>query len=256
MRLTGPSGGVVYHTRAARHADDLWRPFRTAISTWLDRWPTVDERLILIGPSAGYTLDDRFLARFRSILAIDPDPLAPALFRQRHRAVLEAGTTLTWSALDHFVSGSLDDLERLLAAHDQTSVLFSNFLGQLHLLYPEATCEERLERCRARFPELLSGRSWASYHDRLSGQLPLRFDQPDPQPKRLGDDALLDRYFAGRGGELVDHRTERLFPADLPHAYLHWELTPGQHHLIEAVHAAPGPSRSTAVLTAGAVGTE
>ena len=78
------SGGVLYHWRALRSAR-RWAPFRDAVATWLNAWAPVQTELVLIGPSAGHTLPTAWLKRFEHIHAYDLDPLAPPLFRLRHR---------------------------------------------------------------------------------------------------------------------------------------------------------------------------
>ncbi len=239
MSLTGPAGGLVYHTRALRHAESLWAPFRGAVAGWLDRWETPTTTLILIGPSAGYCLDTSFLARFTRIVAVDPDPLAPRLFRKRHSAALTAERQLIWSPVDHFTSGDTLGLKALFDAHDGAAVLFCNFLGQLHLVLPDDQTDPLLALWHDALPQALAGHPWASFHDRVSGELRLDFDQPLELPERVDDDALLDRFYGGQEGELVDHRTSGFFATKHSHTYMHWQLSPRRWHLIEAVHSEP-----------------
>lgn len=237
MSLTGPAGGLVYHTRALRHAGSLWAPFRGAVARWLARWETPTTTLILIGPSAGYCLDTPFLTRFTRIVAIDPDPLAPRLFRKRHSAALTADRQLTWSPVDHFTNGDTLGLRALFDAHEGAAVLLCNFLGQLHLVLPDDKTEPLLAHWRDALAPLLAAHPWASFHDRVSGELLLDFDQPLELPQRVDDEALLDRFYHGQQGELVDHRTGGFFTADRRHTYLHWQLSPQRWHLIEAVNS-------------------
>jgi hypothetical protein len=234
MVLFGPSGGLVYHARAMRDATSLWRPFHVAVRSWLARWQPTSQRLVLIGPSAGYSLDGAFLSRFARIVAIDTDPLAEALFRQRHREVDRLAARLQWLRVDHFAQCDLTGLKALLEVEPGSAVLFCNLLGQLHLVLRGDQSEQKLEFWRQAIPELLVGRPWASYHDRVSGPTPLDFEQPLTLPQRLDDQRLLDRFYAGHGGELIDHRTAGMFRADRVHDYMHWELTRGYWHLVEA----------------------
>lgn len=235
MALLSPSGGLVYHLRALEHADVAWVPFREAVATWLLSWSVPTETLLLIGPSAGYCLDDRFLSRFQQLVVLDPDPLAERLFRRRHPAAPRP----QWLRVDHFTNADSVGLTAVLSAHLDAALLFCNFLGQLPLLLPAARAEETLAFWRHQLPVLLQGRHWASFHDRLSGELsPVPFDQPAAAPRRLSDEELLDRFYGGQDGELVDHRTDRFFQPDLPHHYFRWALTNGQHHLVEGVCSA------------------
>lgn len=243
MSLTGPSGGLAYHTRALRHAEDLWAPFRTAVGCWLRDWAPAASTLILIGPSAGYCLDTAFLARFARLVALDPDPLAPRFFRRRHANALSTGTELQWIAHDHFSTGDHVGLSALITAHAEAAVLLCNFLGQLHLVLPREKTDTLLAHWRESLPRLLADHPWASFHDRVSGALPLDFKQPMQLPARLDDEALLDRFYASREGKLVDHHTNGFFTAQQPHSYLHWQLSPRRWHLIEAVcNPAVGPA--------------
>ena len=64
MKLFNPTGGLVYHWRALRYRNSLWAPFRQAISRHLDAWDPPEKELVVLGPSAGYTLPPDFLERF------------------------------------------------------------------------------------------------------------------------------------------------------------------------------------------------
>lgn len=63
-----PSGGLTYHLRALRWRRRLWAPFRAQVAAWLAAWQPPCSELLLLGPSAGYTLDPAFLSRFAAIL--------------------------------------------------------------------------------------------------------------------------------------------------------------------------------------------
>ena len=50
-----PSGGLVYHLRALRHRHG-WQPYADRLAGWLQAWSPPCRSLVLIGPSAGWTL--------------------------------------------------------------------------------------------------------------------------------------------------------------------------------------------------------
>jgi hypothetical protein len=242
-RAFNPAGGVRYHLRAWRHSRARWAPFRAEVARWLVReWAPAEKRLAIIGASGGYCLDPAFLARFDEITCFDPDPLARHVFRARLPAAL--ADRVRWRGEDLLRDPGRGALERALAGPGQ-ALLFSNLLGQLHLLYPD---EAELAAQRARVAEWLrarsaQGRAWASFHDRVSGPLAPRLPAGGlASPRRLTDAELLERCYSlpdprATVGEieLVDHQTEGFFAESLPHRYFDWPLSPGHHHLIEAV---------------------
>ena len=87
-----------------------------------------------------------------------------------------------------------------------------------------------------------SGRSWASFHDRVSGALAPSLEEPLLSSQRWSDEELVQHAFYGGtevlGGTVLDHGMAGFFPEDLPHLYLRWELAPGSFHVIEAVASA------------------
>lgn len=235
-RVINPTGGLIYHLRAARHANGAWAPFRRDLGRWLEGWRPRERKLLLIGPSAGYSLLPSFLRRFESFVAVDPDPLARWMFTRR------LGSPAGWERGDYLRDGAGEPSSRrfaeLLAAHPGHAVLFCNLLGQLKLL--PGVKEPALRGWFASLPEMLKGRSFASYHDRLSGELAPRLS---PESGALTNDQLSARFYNhvsrsdGRALELIDHLTDGIFPG-LPRAYFHWQLHPRAHHLIEGVHSA------------------
>jgi hypothetical protein len=86
MRLFRPSGGLLYHLRALR-SRARWRGFANDLERWLFAWRKPGGKLILIGPSAGYTLSTEWLRGFKEIHAYDIDPLAAWFFSLRHPGV-------------------------------------------------------------------------------------------------------------------------------------------------------------------------
>lgn len=248
MAWISPAGGLRYHWRAARYSKKQWRPFREALSLWLTEWAPPEHELILVGPSAGYCLDAKFLARFTRLTALEPDPLARLLLQTRMRHL-----ELRFHHEDFFTCSQASDgiarFARFLAERPQAAVLFCNFLGQFRLLLESPREEEVLDAWKRKLRQLLSGRSWASVHDRVSGSLtPRLMTQPLALPFRLSDDALIQRFYspaaAPGGGELFDHLTSGFFCETDPHTYFVWQLGPKAWHLIEGVHSRKIPKEA------------
>jgi hypothetical protein len=246
-----PAGGLRYHLRGLRHGNSLWWPFRFALAEWLYTWQPPERRLVLVGPSAGYCLEPLTLERFDEIVCLEPDPVARFLFSRRlRRAPLERQPSLRFETRDLI----LDEPARFgafLAELGDAAVLFSNFLGQLRVLLGVSGPDPRLDAVKHGVAQAIEGRSWASFHDRVSGSLPPDGRGSVGSEQRLTDEELTDTYYGGHTLDsevrdiisksddkpLIDHLTEGLFPADRPHRYFVWELEPGQYHLIEATSA-------------------
>jgi hypothetical protein len=206
------SGGLLYHLRAWRHGDRLWTDFRAQVAAWLRAWQPRTETLILVGPSAGYTLPPDFLAAFHRIIALEPEPLARWLLRRRFPdARIEFGPALRHPAE--------------LADHTDGAVLFCNLLGQDWTDLPAETWRPELARA-------LAGRSWASYHDLATTTRPPDHHATVELARAQPLDAILARFWRSGVLEIEDHERQGLFP-DLPRAYTIWHLRPGSHHLVE-----------------------
>lgn len=243
------AGGVRYHLRARRHARRLWEPFRWSLGEWLLGWQPPEATLVLVGPSAGYNLQPFLFERFERVLVLEPDPLARWLFRRRlARAPLEPRPRLEFVSEDHLVQHP-ERLLPLLERAGHPALLFSNVIGQLPALLDVDGPDARFGAVREAVRAAVVGRSFASFHDRLSGPLAPSLEGLVRSPRRWSDAEVLERAYAAPAGaapvvELTDHQTEGFFPADQPHAYLRWELEPGVHHLIEAACSA-GPRAPT-----------
>jgi hypothetical protein len=231
------AGGFFYHLRALHGRRVRWRPFREAVSAWLARVLPPSPELVLVGPSAGYCLTDEWLAGFERIVVLEPDPFARWMLGRRLRR-LEARVTRFVSD-DLLVEPLVTDapaLDGMLETMPEAAVLFAGLLGQIYFL----TDETRLERFQAawqrRVLPALERRAWASFHDRFSGSVAPRLTSPYRTGARLTDYAVARFYSPGPGHvALQDHFTEGLFPQALPHAYFHWEIERGVHHLMEGV---------------------
>lgn len=219
-----------WHARALL-AQERWARTRCDIAAWLAQAPTGFDDLLLFGASAGWMMDDAFLARFRRIEAVDFEWAASPLFRLRHAGVILArriGVTFhRTEALEH--------LERLLALRPQALVLFDNVLGQYTL-----TCRDigRAERTLGALKARLKGRAWGSIHDALSG--PGQRLAAGTQPEALNlppgapwpDDRLLAQI--GGQGTWRDHLTRQVLPAGAASTLIPWQLTPGYWHWLQA----------------------
>ncbi|HEX6278060.1 MAG TPA: hypothetical protein VFZ53_33680 [Polyangiaceae bacterium] len=240
-----PAGGLRYHARGFRYAKTLWYGFRFALAEWLYEWKPPEKRLLLVGPSAGYCFQPFFFERFEEVLCLEPDPVARHLFAFRlRRAPLESRPRLRFESDDLL----LDDPERFrarLEAEGDIAVLFSNIVGQFRVLLEARTGDDaRLARLRSLLLPALGERSYASFHDRVSGTLEPLLDGSMTFDRRLTDRELVEQFYPGHdepdalvradgSAPLLDHLTGDFFPATRPHAYFSWQLMPGIHHLIE-----------------------
>jgi hypothetical protein len=232
------AGGFFYHLRA-RAAGARWQPFRDALGEWLrGAFVNAPTSLVLVGPSAAYCLEDAFLSRFQSITVFEPDPVARFLLGRRVRRLGVRRLELVHA--DHLVeplSSGGRGLDAVLDERPDDAVLFSNVLGQVRFLLPEERLDKWQRGWTERIVPRLRGRTWASFHDRVSASVAPELTMPYRAPARVSDPDLGPLFYANASGrvELLDHLTAGLFPRDLPYAYLHWALGPGAHHLVEAV---------------------
>ncbi|HET9958894.1 MAG TPA: hypothetical protein VFQ61_30590 [Polyangiaceae bacterium] len=244
-----PAGGLRYHARALRYSRTLWDPFRWALGEWLLGFQPPERTLVIVGPSAGYNLQPFFLERFERVIGLEPDPIARYLFRRRiERAPLDRRPQLSFIAEDQLL-GEPERFLRLLETLGDCALLFSNIIGQMRVLV-EADVESapRLTRIREVIRSAVRDRSFASFHDRVSGPIPPAFEPPMHGPSRLSDAEVIDLYDDSALSEqtpLLDHFTGGFFPPDLPHSYFVWQLEPGIYHLIEAVSRTLGAGAAT-----------
>jgi hypothetical protein len=235
MSLLSPSGGVVYHLRAARYRGGLWAPFRARLGSWLSQQLSDAPELILVGPSAGHCLPLDRLARYPRLTALEPDWLAARLLRAKLPRLEVLHEDLLLGPLLRGEPG----LEQLLAQRPQAAVVFCNVLGQLQFGLSDREQAQLVSEFQRRLLPALQGRAWASFHDRWSFDL-----EPDGQrllerefPNAPSELELGQAWFGSDGPELsaFDHGTAELFPAQLPRRYFGWQLTPHAYHLVEGV---------------------
>lgn len=237
-----PAGGLRYHLRALKYSERLWASFRWPLGEWLLEWQPPESTLVLVGPSGGYNLQPFLLERFERVVILEPDPLAHWIFRYRlSRVPLERRPRLEFIRQDHLVLHP-ERLGPLLAGLGPSAVLFCNVIGQLRfLLDVDDLTGQRAASIKDAVRAAIAGRSWASFHDRVSGQLAPTIEEPVGSDHQWSSSELIESaYYAGGeavGAALLDHGTEGFFPKELPHVYFRWELEPGMFHLIEAVCA-------------------
>jgi len=195
------TGGPLYHLRAGLRIKGQWRAFREQVQKWLTEWSHEKSELVLIGPSAGWTLPGNFLNSFEKIHAYDLDPLARGLFTLNHRMRVQ------WYREDA-IGFNGEKLLELIPRHPNAAFLFCNVLGQLGLLYKtewgEDCPEEYITNMQSFFREC---ETWASYHERLS----------------IHKDVL------------VDHMTEPIFKEFASHGEFRWSFSTQSIHVIDWV---------------------
>jgi len=237
-----PSGGLKWHLRAFLNRKK-WGLLKNGLNTELADWQVSKNELLLVGPSAGWTLPNAYLNQFSRIHAIDLDPLAKRLFLTNHPLLKNK---LHWQTADY-----LEQLPQWLSdpKNTNTPLLFCNTLGQrgLHT--------ENLDQTLADFSKIqgwVKNHDWFSYHDRLSFQLP-KHSNAHRIVKELSDTAsqlkqtgtlptelLLTalrlaelRSTQGLQLEITDHCTEHVLPSACSRSYQAWPMTPRSIHIIE-----------------------
>lgn len=240
--FVNPAGGLRYHVRALRYSKTRWETFRWELGDWLLKWKPQETTLVLVGPSAGYCLQPFLFEQFERIVCLEPDPIARMLFKRKIRnAPLDRQPALEFIAEDHLVHAP-ERFPALVESLQGCCILFSNIIGQLRVLLSVADETPEFARVRDAVHEAIAGRSWASFHDRVSGTLRPSFDRALVSESRLTDDEILGLLYGESkpsrrrsNHELTDHLTTGFFPSELQHTYFAWELDPGRVHLIEAV---------------------
>jgi len=222
MPLLHPSGGLFYHLRAWRWQSTRWLPFHSEVARWLDAWRPEAAQLVLIGPSGGYALNARFLARFQRITILEPDALARHLLRKRFSDFAFEFADSGWLA------GS-DGPAILAQRYPEAAFLFCNLLGQK--LTGQGVGHDR-QAWLGGLQTALQGRNWASWHDLASTtRRPNRFVQLSLLQAEPLDD-LLARFWLGGELEIHDHECAGMLPQS-SRQYTLWQLAPGRFHLVE-----------------------
>ncbi len=228
MRLFHSSGGLIYHLRAWRWSHTRWLPFHSEVARWLEAWQPEAAELVLIGPSGGYALNARFLARFQRITVLEPDAFARRLLRKRFTDFEFEFADAAWLAQNGGPA-------MLAKCHPDAAFLFCNLLGQK--LVGQGVEHDR-PAWLSGLQAALQGREWASWHDLAStARRPSRFVQLTlPRSEPLDD--LLARFWLGGELEIHDHECSGMLPGS-PRQYALWHLMPGSFHLVEWLVATP-----------------
>ena len=214
---------VFYHYRYLRYGKRLWEPHQAKVKRFLDEWNPKASELLLFGPSGGYSLPKEFLEKFSSIIAVEPDPIARSVFENR------------FGIKPHWIKRAVrldraDDLKEFSSFSG--AILFCNVLGQV----PMKTASPFR---RALLP-FLEGKSWASYHDAMSGNS-IEFDCEDA-PRKKASVTLMKSwiYVKNASGkiEVNAHLAPDIFEEGkgAQFSYWWWKLTDRQSHLIEGVY--------------------
>lgn len=238
-----PAGGVRYHLRARRHRDREWAPFRAALAAWLEEWRPATRTLAIVGPSGGHCLPAPLVARFDELICFEPDPTARPIFASRLRSLArESGARVPrvdWIADDTWIGPVLAGrgVPTDLIESRGAALLFTNFLGQVSFLVPDDSWMDFRAAWRASLWPLLERVPWASFHDRVSGEIVPRLGDGGcvHSSRSLTDEEIVALYGDDQDGELLDHRTDDLLPRGESYAYFDWPIVAGRHHLVEGV---------------------
>jgi hypothetical protein len=190
----------------------------------LQEWAPQNPRLLLIGPSAGWTIPAGFLQRFAVVDVLDPDPLARLLLKKRF-----ASTAFRFGDIDLFGSNGLAALASVYQDH---ALLFCNVLGQL------APVDDReAEVWCGRLRKALTGLNWASYHDLVSCARPPHASHARDFPAETSLEAVLASFWRSGIVEIRDHNCGAI-ARQLPFSCVPWQLGERQWHLVQWCRAA------------------
>jgi hypothetical protein len=161
------------------------------------------------------------------------------------RRIKQLGLACAWIEADYLIEPLLSGapgLDSWLAHEHDVAVLFSNVLGQMRFLVDEARWPQWVNAFRTRLLPALASVPWASYHDRLSGELEPAVPSGVCSPGLLSNEELVARFYEDAlnapmsvAAELSEHETDQLFPEQAERHYFKWQLEPGYWFLIEAL---------------------
>ena len=232
--LLNPAGGLTYHLRSLRQ-HRLWEHHRKVTCEWLSGWRPQAEQLVLIGPSAGYSLPDSFLRSFTRVIALDPDPLALGLLRLRFPAL-----NMLCRNENYLVTSSrrlwTDGLQVLKAKYQGSAFLFCNIVGQLPLLTNDYS--SAWVSWAENFKRFSVDTEWASYHDLWSAKTQGLAGQWAP-PKMPGTERIKKSvaiFLNTTEPQVIhDHETSELFSVNHDRLLWTWQRTKTEVHCIEGV---------------------
>ncbi len=253
--ILSPSGGLVYHARAAFRLY-AWAETRRSVSTLVSNWLTKvrPQRLIIFGPSGGYLIDKSVFdgagaanGRPLELVVAEPDRIASFIFRKRFTK-----NPIKWHTRSDFLPfTSLDPMAfKNFVEQQQTdrrvAVLFLGLFGQMGLHQSEFKRPKSEASKILRDSLAMLAVPWASLHDLESTFLlsPLvetaEKEIFDTTPKLLGSpqvaritrmNELLQRADsrATKDSPWIDHETEWLGE---PRAIIPWMLSQRRLHLL------------------------
>lgn len=230
------TGGLSYHYMAVRYQNRLWRRFHESLNILLCNWRHFSNEVVLIGPSAGYSLSTEFLQAFKAIHVYDPDPLAKWLFLRRFPQL-----PVHWSLDSPFFHSSTDSVQSLWSLRNKypdAAVLFCNVIGQWPLL--EDVDEGDIQGFTDQLSQVYNQSNWASFHDLFSGPSKWRKWSHSQQRQKVNFSNLEDVesfWKDTRGGPLTDHLTFKMFKRASYRQHLIWPLTRRQVHIVEWAQA-------------------
>jgi hypothetical protein len=172
------------------------------------------------------------------VVAVEPDPLARWLLQRRFRGVAWQMDTDDYFT-PHAHCGWTSNTDRLFDRYPRAALLFSEFLGQLLALYPDAvaldgavgaTSRPAFVAWKRHLCARLQVRTFCSLHDRwVSSEPPLR------GPAAAVDlDGCLPLGLWRDQAVVVDPLTAHIVPA-AHHRLLLWQRLPQRWHAMAAV---------------------
>lgn len=228
------TGGLVYHWRALKYSSSLWKSYHKNIAEWLAEWPQKNERLLLVGPSAGYSLTNEFLSRYKKIVVNELDSCARYLFKKKfYKSDIDFIKTDLLGTTRDLVP---DQFITYINSNLSCDILFANVLGQISIL--TANNPEKFISWSSKLKKGIQSKNFASYHDLFSFKGSYRWKSESILCDGAVEEDRLVREFIDSDSltqiELMDHWTQNLMSLGRRRV-LHWEIAPKQHHLIECV---------------------
>lgn len=222
--LFNPAGGLKYHWTAYRYKK-YWGSFKKFLEGHLMPSTPPAKKIVLVGPSGGYTFPVSTLDPYEEIICVDPDPLAQKYFIKNHPEI-----SATWVDTDFFSDPSM--IKAFFSLHALDFIVFCNFLGQWPLSIKK---EDRLiELKKTLKEELMNHTLWVSYHDRVSTNIPFNLKGARESESPIPSDELVKIYSpkSKKRVVVVDHLSLDIFPKG-PRNYFVWPLKPTSFHIIE-----------------------
>ena len=241
LNLINPAGGFCYHYKAYTNKHS-WASFLDQSKKWQTQLSNQNSKLLLIGPSAGYSLSSQLLSKYNQIDVLEIDSLAKWLFKKRFskHPNIKFSNKIYFSIKNDSFNLIVEDLKQIKKDFPQHDIFFCNFLGQLPVLNKKISEQDYRLFFTEELHKILSDRTWYSYHDIFS----VHFKKP--HEIELFDVSSVD-YFVdklkeyGRNHsllkfEVIDHLTQMNSKNDL--LWL-WPITPKSLHLIQAIYYTP-----------------